>query len=104
MAARDTTTLGVATTAPVDPWESRVDRGLGVLERLLERRVGPGGGDGRRDGVVAAIVVSGLLWGAHEVLGGRAIDDRIRKLETQQTEIRIQLAAIARAVGADTKE
>ena len=61
-----------------------------------------------RSAVVAAIVTSAILWGAHELLGGRAATERdqrmgarIDKLEEQQTEIRIQLASIARAVGAE---
>ena len=106
-------TLGLATDPPDDPWGKRIDRGLAVAERIWPKgpsdaarstETGP-----RRDAIVAALIVSVLCWGAHEVLGGRAaterderINERIKALEDVQTDIRIELAGISRAVGADT--
>ena len=93
---------------PAAKLESDLGRALGLVERLADATMSGSNRDPIRAAVVAAIIVSGLLWGAHELLGGRAaaerderVNARIEKLEEQQTEIRIQLASIARAVGAE---
>jgi hypothetical protein len=101
----------IPTTGPqkvVDQPVSDLGRALGLVERLADATQNGPARDPVRSAVVAALVVSGLLWGAHEALGGRAaterherMNTRIEKLELQQTEIRIQLASIARAVGAE---
>lgn len=72
-----------------------------------------------RAGILAGVVSSVLLWGAHEHLGGKAtterhqqmsnridaleakFDQKTSSIEETQIEIRLQLGAISRAVGAD---
>ena len=57
---------------------------------------------------IIALITSLVVWGGHEMWGGRAIqerldrqDERIQRLEEHQQEIRFNLASIAKAVGAD---
>lgn len=97
-----TPTLVPSKSSP-DPLDV-ADRALGLIEKLSASH----DRDPVRSAVVAALITSGLLWGAHEVLGGRAaaerherLTERVERLEDTQTEIRIQLGAIARAVGAE---
>ncbi len=98
------------TNIPTGP-QSVPESDVGVALRLVDKLTDQLGGvsrDPNRSAFVVAVLTSVLLWGAHEVLGGRAaterhegMKDRIEALEKQQTEIRIQLASIARAVGAE---
>lgn len=92
-----------------DPWAVGM-KALDTLGRLVESQSAdkPHGGEPVRMAILAAVLTSALLWGAHEVLGGRAaaerserLEARVERLEQMQTDIRIDLAAIARAVGAE---
>lgn len=109
MSAAERTLIPTGPQPRVEPVESRPESDLGRALTLVEKLADTAkGSEPVRAAVIAAVIVSGLLWGAHEVLGGRAtteryerMNQRIEKLEEQQTEIRIQLASIARAVGAE---
>lgn len=110
--------LTSSSVPPMHPgWLGLATKALEILGTLATPSVGKG-----RDPVVAAVkaavkvsvvsslVIGLLIWGGHEVLGGRAaterserINARIQALEAQQLEIRITLGRIAQAVGADPK-
>lgn len=76
-----------------------------ITERLSADDKGrprpPGVAAGVLSGVLASLVCSGVLWGLHENLGGRAEADRLQAIETEQQWSRWALEAIANSVGAN---
>src|SRR5690606_9321167 len=86
-----------------------VARALDTISRLLDRDASTpasaGGGGTTKIAILMALIASGLVWGAHEVVGGRAqavrleeVEKRVAAIEEEQTWIRWSLTSIAQAV------